>query len=739
MSSIFLTGPAGTGKTTYAIDKVQQLLASHVPATDILVIVPHLALAHPYRTALPKSDLPGAGDVEITSLSGLALKMIDLFWPLIARPAGFGRPEARPIFLTIETAQYYLQQAIEPLLRQGYFDPNVVPVTISLSRLMVQILENLNKAAMLGLPYTQVAQRLAASLPDDPGRRVGLEHTQACINRFREFCLEHNLLDFSLRIETFYQHLWPVAGVRQFLTRRYRHLIVDNVEEDSTFTHAILREWLPLTESALLINDEDAGFRTFLGANWRTAQALAEICDEMIRMNDSYVASETMLEFGQRIARVLVGKRPSSPLNGQFNSTDQPVQSLKSGPSRRDQGRQNPLDGPEQAKFTNTAPPFTFEQKQFYPQMIEWVIDQIINLIEQGTPPAEIAIISPFVSDALRFALSHRLAQRGLSIQSHRPSHPLSEEPAAKAMLVLARLAFPHWELWPEPIDVAQTLAQVIGDLDLIRANLLTQVVYRPGTRTGEVLTPFEHIEGAVRERISDEIGVRFDQLRGWLQDIQANRPPNLDHFFSRLFGEVLSQPGFNFHEHVEAGQVAANLIDSARAFRQVVEQVPLNGQLHGPDQPIFPTVDQINRAYLETVQQGVTAGLYLRSWEPAPDDSILIIPASIFVMNNRVVDYQFWLDAGSNGWWENITQPLTHPYVLAADWELGRPWTDADEVAAQHDRLYRLILGLTRRCRKHIFITNSETGEQGYEQRGPLLMILQKTLRQAQKESEGQ
>jgi hypothetical protein len=107
--------------------------------------------------------------------------------------------------------------------------------------------------------------------------------------------------------------------------------------------------------------------------------------------------------------------------------------------------------------------------------------------------------------------------------------------------------------------------------------------------------------------------------------------------------------------------------------------------------------------------------------------------------MNNRVVDYQFWLDAGSNSWWENITQPLTHPYVLAADWEPGRPWTDADEVAAQHDRLYRLVLGLTRRCRNHIFITNAETGEQGYEQRGPLLMVLQKTLRQAQKESEVQ
>jgi hypothetical protein len=44
------------------------------------------------------------------------------------------------------------------------------------------------------------------------------------------------------------------------------------------------------------------------------------------------------------------------------------------------------------------------------------------------------------------------------------------------------------------------------------------------------------------------------------------------------------------------------------------------------------------------------------------------------------------------------------------------------------------LVLGLTRRCRKHIFIVNSEVGEQGYEQRGQLLVALQQMLRQMQK-----
>ena len=265
MPVTFLTGPAGTGKTTYAAAKLREWLLDHVPAGSILVLVPQLTLAQPYRTILGDPDLPGVGAVDILTFNGLAMKTIDLFWPLGAVSSGFGRPQERPIFLNVEQAQYYLRQAIDPLLKQGYFDPNVVPLTISLPRLMSQILDNLNKAALIGLPHTEVGRRLAASLAVEPSSRVALEHTQACVDRFRRFCLDRNLLDFSLRIETFYRHLWPVTGVQQYLTDRYRYLIVDNIEEDTPFAHAILREWLPKTKSAWLVHDEDAGYRNFFG------------------------------------------------------------------------------------------------------------------------------------------------------------------------------------------------------------------------------------------------------------------------------------------------------------------------------------------------------------------------------------------------------------------------------------------------------------------------------------------
>ena len=370
---------------------------------------------------------------------------------------------------------------------------------------------------------------------------------------------------------------------------------------------------------------------------------------------------------------------------------------------------------------------FTFEQMRFHPQMIDWAVDQIQRLVEEaGVSPNEIVVLAPFVSDAMRFSFLNAMERRGLPARSHRPSRALKEEPAAVAMLTLARLIFPHWELLPDPFDVMQALGLIIEDLDLVRARLLVDVLYRPYDQVDGPLFPFEEIEGDVRERITYQVGERFDELRQWLQRERETEPTPLDHIFSRLFGELLSQPGFGFHDSQEAGEVIANLIESIKKFRRVTTQVPITypkpgGRLNEVEE-VLPGVDYLNRAYVRMIEQGIVAALYTRSWDPSPTESVLIAPAYTFLMSNRPVDYQIWLDTGSSGWWERITQPLTHPYVLASDWEPEEIWTDEHEVANQVDRLNRLILGLTRRCRKHVYMTNSEIGEQGYEQRGRLL-----------------
>ncbi len=133
-------------------------------------------------------------------------------------------------------------------------------------------------------------------------------------------------------------------------------------------------------------------------------------------------------------------------------------------------------------------------------------------------------------------------------------------------------------------------------------------------------------------------------------------------------------------------------------------------------------------------VERGVVAAQYVSSWKTQPQDAVLLVPAYTFLMMNRPVTVQFWLDAGSGAWVERIYQPLTHPYVLRRDWEEGQVWSDEDEVRVRDEALVRLILGLTARCRQRIYLAYSELNERGYEQQGPAPAGVQRLLRSQEK-----
>jgi hypothetical protein len=129
-------------------------------------------------------------------------------------------------------------------------------------------------------------------------------------------------------------------------------------------------------------------------------------------------------------------------------------------------------------------------------------------------------------------------------------------------------------------------------------------------------------------------------------------------------------------------------------------------------------------------VDRGLLGNLYLRDWEAFEEDAVLIAPAYTYLMSNRPVDVQFWLNVGSPGWAMRLHQPLTHPYVMSRQWTPGQLWTDADEEQANDAALQALISGLLRRCRKQVYLGLSQYGEQGHEQRGQLLSAIQRSLR---------
>jgi hypothetical protein len=768
---IFLEGVAGTGKTTAGVARLLRLLAEGVPADSILVLTPQRTLAAPFADALRGPGVPAGGEVTVLTLGGLAQRMVELFWPVVAAEAGFAQPDRPPTFLTLETAQYFMARLVGPLLAEGYFDS----ITIDRNRLYSQILDNLNKAAAVGFPHTEIGARLSAAWVGESAQMRVYAEAQECANRFRAYCLAHNLLDFSLQYELFAHCLWPLPACRDYLTRRYTHLIVDNVEEDTPVAHDLLAGWLPTCASALLIYDWEAGYRRFLGADPRGAYRLKTLCSEHVTFIDSFVVSPEMHALEGQLARALGGKRGSEPV----------VVSMGHGRARAE-ASEMAFDGQPAESAAPAAPPdpvnvrpaLDFTPHRYYPQMLDWTADEIAHLVHgRGVAPKQIAVLAPFLGSGLRFSLDDRLTARDVPVRSHRPSRSLREEPVTACLLTLAVLAHPTWGPPPSKFDVAYALTQAIDEMDLVRAQLLTDVVYRVRDSV-PVLGSFADIEPAMQERITFLLGGRYEGLRAWLgaQTDERRRTKGerhsptasvtsssvlrhsseLDHFLSRLFGELLSQPGYGFHSDFSAGEVTANVIESARKFRQVMGRSASRSDviLSGLETPrpvrayaseesgaqrreiLRSAQDDSTRAktlaqeYIALVQEGVVAAQYVRSWRRQPTDAVLLAPAYTFLMTNQPVEHQFWLDVGSTGWWERLNQPLTQPYVLSRSWQTGTQWTDLDEYAARQEALHALALGLVRRCRSQIHLGLSELGEQGVEQRGPLLRAIQRVLR---------
>jgi hypothetical protein len=702
-NKLLLVGPFGVGKTTLALERIRWLLhRERTRGDDILLLTPQRTLAEPYYRALRGPSTPPGPPVRVTTFAGLARQAVELYWPLLASVAGFDDPRREPTFLNLETSQYHMARLVDEALSRGDFDA----IRIERNRVISQVLDNLNKAALQGFAIEEAYQRLELAVPQGEqrtGRLNALRAAQQISLAFRQLCLRATLIDFSMQVELFNRHVLTNDWSRTHLFRSHRHIIFDNVEEDTVSAQRLVQQWLPHLESALILADDDGGYRVFLGANALGQQAFAPLCDQQIHLAESRVMSPALLDLTRQVEQALGPRgRAHTSVSGEANAN-------------------------QEAQPPWMVPGVGF---RFYPQMIQWAVAEIRRLVqEDGVPPGEIVVLAPFVSDALRFSLQTGLAEANLELTTHRPSRALQDEPAARCLLTLACLAHPQWGARPAPADVTLALTLAIQSLDPVRGHLLSRIVY-PERRGAIEIGRFGELVPEMQERITFTLGEAFDRLREWLYAYRNSAEVTpLDQFFARLFGELLSQPGYGFHADRDGAWVASQLVESARNFRWAMESVALGEPQSGPGATApLPAAYALGREYVRLIQSGALGALFAPGWRVV-EDAIFLAPAYTFLMRNRPVDVQFWLDIGAGGWWERLYQPLTHPHVLSQHWPANQPWSDLDEYTTRQETMRRLLLGLIRRTRRRIYLGVSDYSESGFEQRGPLLALINRLL----------
>jgi len=667
MDKRYLVGHPGTGKTARLVGRLAELLEAGMPLGRILALTPQESGARRFQAVLARTEPRSACELE--TFSGLIRRHVELFFSRIAPQAGFPASVHQPVWVNVESAQYLLDQLIAPQL--DHFSD----LRISRARLVVQILDNLNRAALTGFPLDKLAQRLGTAWHGEASRLRAYDAVQDAALNFRRFCLQHGLVDFSLSVELFRAHLLPADFYHQHVAARYRHVLADNIEEGAPVVHDFLRLLLETAESVWLVEDDPGGYRLNLGAEPGSAHTLRAHCDHVVHIQD---------------ARLADGALPS--------------------PAHLAQALAEAITHRRQPTRASALPAAEVICPRYWINMIQATAERIIALVAQGVPADAIAVVAPVVEDVLQFELAERLGAHQIGLHTLRPSRPLIDQPLVRALLTLARAAHPDWDSPPTAQDLARALASVIVGLDVLRAQRMVEASRRGDSPTGApAASAFQS---------------RYATLRDWLAVATQDRLP-LDLFWQRLRAEVLSQPGFVLAEDAEAGAICDKLLASAHDFRRVF----LFAGLQPADAPEAREA-AVDLAYVSALTHNLLAAEYAPERLPeVPAGHVLLAPAYTYLTGEYRSRYQFWLDVRSTGWHQRFHQPLTHPYVLSRAGPPADGWTDAEEQRASRDLLARVVGGLAFRCHERVYLVASMLNISGQEEYGMLAGAIERLM----------
>lgn len=676
-SRLFVSGPMGAGKTTAAYERLAEIrgVLNIFPGT-ILVLTPQRTMSDPYiRLADYKYQL-NSSRIELNTMSGLVRRLVKLFWPLLSGKTLFNNPYQAPLFLTAESAQYHMGKIVEPMFNRGCF----ASIHLAPNRLYSQLLDNLNKSALVGFSYTEVGARLSNSWCGPESQFRVFQDSQAAINSFRDFCYQNNVLDFSLQVELFKQQLWPDPVIRKYLNRMYPYLVYDNAEEDPPYVHDLIKDWLPDLQGALVMTDNNGSFQQFLAADFLSANSIRTACESFIETQETIHSTPA-----RRLILSGLTKNGISLVKEKITSAD--MESLFVLPT---------------------------EQFRTFPELLNSVASWINQLIQQQVPPSEIAILSPYVSPSLKLALQQRLSEYSISLEILHSSTPIIDEPFTKVLVNLLTLAQKDNSQTMNKNDLALTFKQSVQGLDLIRARLISNQV-----SFNSVNYLIIKNDQSLQERVPDHLIKKCEVLLNWLNSSEPDKSFSV--VLTRLFDEVLSTTGFVAETDPSKGRLVSRLIESYNKFIAS-----------------FPYAEQtdsafLNSEFLTALKSGLISAQYSEDPEPGLSESkVLIAPAMTFLTRHRIVDYQVWLSIGSDGWYRRLEQPLTNPYVLNRNWPPAKKWDSDEETKASETLIKKVTNGLTERCRKQVFLGYSKFGESGVEEQGLLLRRLQYLYRLA-------
>lgn len=709
--SIWITGVTRSGKTTRLVSEFRQWVKEKLSRRKLLsrlsdrwqqlapAILVFAANDDNRRDLADKMSTAIQGSYPVVSKTplGFISDEVMLFWPLL-----FERLNLKaqfPLRLRPETEQ----ELATRLWRLELDWENIKQTGISEYRLVRRTLDLLQLAGASGIRPEEIPSILEQGLPGEDWENSAIPNPVSMgedvqvwkrmgklLLNWRQWCLERGLLSYGIIYELYWRYLLPDSSYRQHLTRRYRAVFADDVDDYPAIARDLFDFLLDRGAFGVFTYNPEGKVRLGLNADPNHLGDLASRCQV-----------EELNELPQSGLGVELGELAIAIVHDPTFITRLP-------------------DSAQSIQTISRA------------ELLRKTAEVIIKAVKSAeVKPEEIAVIAPGLDEIARYTLIEILSHQGIPVEPLNEQRPLISSPMIRALLTLLGLFYPGLGPLVDRDAVAEMLVvlsrrqresgdrkegKLIPDIDPVRAGLLADYCYYLDPEQPRLLS----VESFPRwDRLGHRATNAYGEIVQWLEEAKSlekqQRFPNAIVFLDRAIKRFLGN-GSN----LPYDQLAAlrELMETAQHYWEVDRRLRQNEPV---SQPQTATVAQ----FIQLLRRGtITANPRRVRYLGANQGAVTLATIFQYRSIRRFHRWQFWLDAASSLWDKGGAATLFAAPLFLKEWS-GRAWMPEDQFEADRQRLQRILRDLLGRVGERVYLCHSELGVNGTEQMGPLLTLV--------------
>lgn len=590
---------------------------------SIMILVPNNRARTTY---LRKLNLSFSEELKVTTYLSFIKKEIIKFWPFVLEKCKkIEKSTISPIFISSSLSDYIINAEVENKRNsEGYFDD----ITGTSRNISKSINTNINQAVRGLIDFITIGEKIYLSKKNRESlNRFSYSQMNEIIENYINTLLVNGMVDNSLCIYLYNNYLLKDERYIRFLKKEINYLIVDSFESCSNAEIEFI-DLLKEDVKDLYINfNSTRDYSVFNNIDM-------DCINNLIRENFE-VSNDIFKNIGINDLR--------------YTSADI----------------------------------YLDESSQLYNEMISEVCNKVIDLVNSGTSPKDIAIISPVNNTVLDYQIKNILENNYVEVFNSKKDKKIIDYPYANALVVATCIFYNYIDLIREEEFIS--FIEIILGVNRIQAFKIFKNKY-------------EH-----------------DSYLDILKYINSKKESKLK--ISEFLIQFYIDKMLNLNDGKKNVQICKNIINESEIFTENISLLNLDKN------------KDKEKIFIEALKSTIN-DYYSGSDIDRLNDSnkVLITTPYFYISSNIQRPIQLWVDIGSNAWNMKIEKDISNVVVLRKSFNENKIYTDDMEDVYKKYYLYNMIYNLLKNA-KRVYAYKSEYTVNGYIQEGILYSLLLKIL----------